>query len=226
MELLGTEMAPDGFSSGGSYEPEQTAEARTNETFTILPATADELRRYSESAPDPNKRYHYRYQAAALALEAAKLMPDNSDDTALVLCTAGSWIKYLDAETADLFYKALVRRCGKTELGHEADVRRWFPKQDDDGNIIPRGLPEPLAVALDCEEEQPRPDVNDSVQSDMVDQPSAASNVYEIQRGDTLARVAKQYGVTVKAIIDENPELTSLHIKVGQQINIPPPQYE
>ena len=31
--------------------------------------------------------------AAELAWEAAELMPDNSDDTARVLCTGGTWLK-------------------------------------------------------------------------------------------------------------------------------------
>jgi len=55
-------------------------------------------------------------------------MPDESDETARVLCIAGSWLKLKDPETADRFYKALVLRCGKTTLGKEADKRRWFPK--------------------------------------------------------------------------------------------------
>ena len=55
-------------------------------------------------------------------------MPDNDDETARMLCIAGSWIKARDSETADRFYKAMVRRCGKTDLGKEADKLRWFPK--------------------------------------------------------------------------------------------------
>jgi len=55
-------------------------------------------------------------------------MPDNNDETARMLCIAGSWIKGKDPEGADRFYKALVRRCGKTELGKQADKLRWFPK--------------------------------------------------------------------------------------------------
>ena len=36
-------------------------------------------------------------------------MPNNSDETARVLCTAGAWLKMRDPETADIFYKALVK---------------------------------------------------------------------------------------------------------------------
>jgi hypothetical protein len=33
-------------------------------------------------------------------------------------------------QEADRFYKALVRRCGRTPLGREADRLRWFPAAD------------------------------------------------------------------------------------------------
>jgi hypothetical protein len=63
-------------------------------------------------------------------------MPDNSDDTARVLCLAGTWLKLRDPQAADRFYKALVRRCRKTEMGALADKLRWFPKVDADGNLL------------------------------------------------------------------------------------------
>ncbi|MCK7576811.1 MAG: hypothetical protein MZV65_13660 [Chromatiales bacterium] len=55
-------------------------------------------------------------------------MPDQSDQTALVLATAGNWIKNLDPKAADRFYKTAVNRCGKTELGKQASARRWLPE--------------------------------------------------------------------------------------------------
>ena len=64
-------------------------------------------------------------------------MPDNSDDTARVLCTAGTWLKDRDPQAADKFYKALVRRCRKTALGDQADKMRWFPVLDENGNPKP-----------------------------------------------------------------------------------------
>jgi len=54
-------------------------------------------------------------------------MPDQSDQTALVLVTAGNWIKALDPKGAERFYKALVNRCGKTALGKQASAKRWLP---------------------------------------------------------------------------------------------------
>jgi hypothetical protein len=55
-------------------------------------------------------------------------MPDGDPKTAALLCEAGGWIKFADPKAADRFYKALVRRCGDTELGKQADKLRWFPK--------------------------------------------------------------------------------------------------
>jgi tetratricopeptide (TPR) repeat protein len=82
----------------------------------------------------PARRYSPQFAAADMAWEAAGLMPDESDETARVLCTAGTWIKYLDPKAADRFYKALVRRCGKTELGKAAQKKRWFPEMVQKGN--------------------------------------------------------------------------------------------
>jgi photosystem II stability/assembly factor-like uncharacterized protein len=135
MELLGTELKPDWLIYGGNFEDGDTI--RTNENTKLLAPSVDELRRYAENDVNLEERFHYRYQAAELAVEAAKLMPDNSEDTARVLCTAGSWIKLLDPQKADTIYKTLVRRCRNTEIGWEADLMRWFPSLDNSGNPIP-----------------------------------------------------------------------------------------
>jgi len=137
-EDKGAELLGDDFGGGeywGTNIESGTLFARTN--ATVLRPTEDELRRASQSAPDPDVRYFYRFQAAALAWQAALLMPDNSDETARVLCEAGSWIKYLNPQKADVFYKALVRRCRRTALGAEADRKRWFPILDEAGNLAP-----------------------------------------------------------------------------------------
>ena len=53
-----------------------------------------------------------------------------------MLWTAGRWLKVRDPEFADLFYKALVHRCRKTELGDAADRQRWFPELDENGKPV------------------------------------------------------------------------------------------
>ena len=127
MELIGTEVGPDWAIYEGTYEVGVGFQTRTN--TTVLPPSQDELERIRSHSANPEKRFHYRYQAAELAWKAAGLMPNNNETTANVLYTAGSWLKYADPQAADLFYKALVNRCRKTPLGDLADRKRWFPKQ-------------------------------------------------------------------------------------------------
>ena len=129
MELLGTELEPDWAIYGGSYEGSPLAQWRVGQEFAGPFAPSDDERRRTALPPAaPQKRFHYRYTAADHAWAAAELMPDQDDATAEVLCEAGGWLKDRDPMAADRFYKALVRRCGRTDLGREADRRRWFPK--------------------------------------------------------------------------------------------------
>jgi hypothetical protein len=91
-----------------------------------------EILRASLQSPLPPFRYQYDFTAADLAWEAAALMPDNSPETARILCIAGSWIKYLDPGSADRFYKAMIWRNWSTPLARKADKQRWFPDIDWD----------------------------------------------------------------------------------------------
>ena len=137
MELMGTALDPDWTIHRGGYEYGIAADNRTNYGPVVLRPTKDEIVRSKASVPDPNVRFHYRYTAAIIAWQAASLMPNNSDETAKMLWTAGCWLKNRDPKGADVFYKALVRRCRKTALGEEADRIRWFPQLDEAGKIIP-----------------------------------------------------------------------------------------
>ena len=49
---------------------------------------------------------------------------------------------------------------------------------------------------------------------------NGGDEVYVVKAGDSLTRIAKHYGVTVKALEAEN-NLSTTHIKVGQKLNIP-----
>jgi hypothetical protein len=136
LELIGTELEPDWHLTDGSFERSLTVASRTNECPKVLAPSADELGRARRHHADPEERFHYRYQAAFIALQAASLLPDNSDQKAQILHTAGTWLKDRDPQTADIFYKHLVRRCRKTALGSAADLKRWFPALNDDGSIM------------------------------------------------------------------------------------------
>ena len=63
------------------------------------------------------------------------MKPDDDEQTAVVLATAGSWLKNRDPDSADRFYKALVRRNPSVPLAHEADLRRWFPAVTGDFDL-------------------------------------------------------------------------------------------
>ncbi len=131
MELLGTEVGPDAHTRDGCFPMASTTGMMDSRRETKLaPPSDDELGRIAAHRVDPEKRFHYRYTAAEHAWQAAALLPDNSDRTAQILCTAGTWLKNRDPDAADRFYKALVLRCRGTELGRRADEVRWFPKLD------------------------------------------------------------------------------------------------
>jgi LysM repeat protein len=49
---------------------------------------------------------------------------------------------------------------------------------------------------------------------------TGGDQVYVIKSGDTLTRIARHFGVTVKALMAEN-NLTTTHISVGKKLNIP-----
>ncbi|NOS70539.1 MAG: LysM peptidoglycan-binding domain-containing protein [Verrucomicrobia bacterium] len=227
MELMGTEVGPDWHVHDGQFDYGVSADARTNENTHILAPTADELRRAASHEADPEVRFHYRHQAAFLGMEAAKLLPNNSDETARILCISGSWLKNRDPETADIFYKSLVRRCRKTEIGAEADRIRWFPQLDDEGKVIPR---EAKTVNFEMHETPVIESASEASAAEDSNSFNAAEKVhgYEhtVATGDTIGAILKAYneagvGVTIEALLEANPGLESKRLKVGQKIFVP-----
>jgi hypothetical protein len=226
MELFGTELEPDWAIYGGEYADGWFADGftwtwknrATNSPDTkINLASDDEIGRAVRHGIEPDKRCHYRYQAADLAWEAAELMPDNSDETARVLWTAGTWLKNRDPQAADKFYKALARRCRKTALGNQADKMRWFPELDENGNLIPWSPPK---KATETPDEFPVTGVTNSANPDF-EVPTFSGTNYTVRAGDSIVKIAKETGCTVRAILDANPDLDSKKIKVGQMLAIP-----
>ena len=236
MELLGTEVEPDWHIHGGNFSTGVSIADRKTNAAEHLPATQEELARASRHAPEPEKAFHYRYQAASLAWQAAELLPNNSDFTAFILWKGGSWLKYQDPPFADIFYKALVRRNRATALGAEADRRRWFPELDEKGNILPRrskaSVSEPSeepenssATAPETErvsnvpaEETGTPDPN----------PRQAENFYRytVGKGDSFSRIVSLSGeagnvITLRELYAANPGVERQKLRVGQVIQIP-----
>ena len=149
IELIGTEVEPDWAVHGGSYEAGVTVEERWQQkTNEVLATTSEELTRAGKHTVAPEQRWHYRYRAADLGWQAAELMPDQSPETAKVLYEAGGWLKNIDPKAANRFYRALVLRCNKTELGSMAEKLRWFPPLDANGKpFMPKRVPKEKAAA-------------------------------------------------------------------------------
>lgn len=98
----------------------------------FVPAvSAEERARLKQNLKPDLKRYYALYVAADLGWRAALLMPDNTDETAEVLNTAGRWLANRDEKAADRFYQAIERRCAKTELGKAAIKIHWFPAPEE-----------------------------------------------------------------------------------------------
>lgn len=128
MELQGTELAPDFAINEGSYQGYSSVLNTRSKAGGIAKPSDDEITRALAVQVTPNRRYHYRYQAADLAWQAALLLPDNSTELAELLTEAGGWLKARDPLAAERFYKALVNRCPDTDAGREAKRAHWFPK--------------------------------------------------------------------------------------------------
>lgn len=133
IELLATELAPDWAQLDGWGERDLTADFRaTNAHFRLVRPCDAELTRARSHAPEPDRRFHYRYRAAGLAWAAAELLPDG-EAAAGLLDAGGRWLMHRDPDAADFFYKRLVRRGRATALGEAADLQRWFPPLDAAG---------------------------------------------------------------------------------------------
>jgi hypothetical protein len=147
LELFGTEQAPDWRIWDGNYDLESVAVTRVKvaqpEVGGVLATTSTELERLKEN-PVPEKRFSYRYRAADLAWWAAALLPNDSDETARILDTAGRWLIGRDDKAAERFYQALVIRCGNTALGKAAAEKHWFPSKPA-ASASPAITPAPVA---------------------------------------------------------------------------------
>lgn len=94
-----------------------------------LPPSDAEKKRLAASKPSPDRFRHAIFVAAAMVRKAAALLPDNTDELADILNTAGNWLKgdyYGDDDEADKFFQLIERRASKTALGKEAAAKHWF----------------------------------------------------------------------------------------------------
>jgi hypothetical protein len=139
MELMGTEVSPDGFHFGGDFPDTDFAKERLagqhseitdagNPTTArnVAAASKAEIKRLKKNTIDPDRRYHYRFVAAAVAMRAAPLLPDETEELADVVNTAGNWIKNSDEQIGNRYFQVIDRRCSKTTIGAKASAAHWF----------------------------------------------------------------------------------------------------
>ncbi|BCU76880.1 hypothetical protein [Luteolibacter sp. LG18] len=95
----------------------------------FVPSSEAERKRLQSPAGQQRMKQYVR-QASALAVKAAGLLPDNTEETADVLNQAGRWIQDLDNPGADKIYFQIEKRCPKTEIGKAVIAKHWFIEPD------------------------------------------------------------------------------------------------
>ncbi|MBE6381356.1 MAG: hypothetical protein E7047_10560 [Lentisphaerae bacterium] len=142
MELCGTEGEPDNYRYRGGFAMEITEQGKCMicEYDPHLGAwnfcqkhdkAADFILPGLNAAPDYftvplYRRFHYRYTAAGMALQAGSLAED-AELRALIYLFGGECLRIRSPQEADVLYKKLVNECRQTQLGKLADQNRWFP---------------------------------------------------------------------------------------------------
>jgi hypothetical protein len=146
MELMGTEGAPDGFAESGNFEMPDLAQQRESGVYQqvryerngeqkvtkmplVLKSSKQELQRLAMNKIRPDTRFHYRLIAGALAIKAAGLLPNDSEELADVVNRAGLWVKDRDEKLGNRYFQVIERRCPKTHIGQAAIAKHWFVDQ-------------------------------------------------------------------------------------------------
>jgi len=71
----------------------------------------------------PEKRFHYRYLAAELAVQSAELWPHNSQAYAASLCAATTWLINRDPTQAQLYYQRYLQTGPYVSWGADFGIR-------------------------------------------------------------------------------------------------------
>jgi hypothetical protein len=132
LELLGTELEPDFRVYEGDYKDEPSRADRVAGAAG-LPVTPEEAARFGQSAPHPDRRWHYRAVAAEEALAAAALLDKDDPRVDSLTCYAMAWLDGVDPERRTAVRRAYVRAHQKWPSGQcEA------PTFGDEGPILRR----------------------------------------------------------------------------------------
>jgi hypothetical protein len=126
MDLLGYELAPDYHYVGGNYGATiflDTWDGRDDWSSSSLIYGKKgmlelEAKRFTETQPKFDKRFHYRYRAMNRALDAANRVPKRSQAYRALLCQAAVWVP--DAKLKkDIYHRYLE---------HGSHIKSQFPK--------------------------------------------------------------------------------------------------
>jgi len=164
MELMGTEGAPDGFAESGNFEIPDLAQQRQTGTYkevrwtdkgqeehtmpVILRPSKQERERLAQNKIIPDVRFHYRIIAGAIAIKAAALLPNDSEELADVVNRAGLWVKDRDEKLGNRYFQIIERRCAKTGIGGAAIAKHWFVDQTGPWSSAQREALETLHTEL------------------------------------------------------------------------------
>lgn len=130
MEVFGYELHPDYKTYEGGFGSEQGVIDRFDLPAEAAP-TKQERERFEATRPKQEIRFHYRYRAADMAVQAADLLPPRSQAYAAVLCHATRWMLQSNAqERAAALYQRYLRAGAYVSWGK--DFGRKCPAPDFD----------------------------------------------------------------------------------------------
>lgn len=112
MELRGTELAPDFFVWSGAFDTSLDWDAEGNEVLRSDLPKGDwvdmaEVHRVDSSRTAPATRFHYRYVAADLAVQAANALPTRTQAYAALLCQGSRWARR-DTDRVQAIWRSYV----------------------------------------------------------------------------------------------------------------------
>ncbi len=135
IDILGTQLSPDFAVYGGGFgdyepTPEELKESPALYAKPTALISPEENKRTQLSAPQPNKRFHYRYQAVALAEQASDLLPARSQAFAATLCKATSWIIFRDQPAGEKLYRRYLHQGAYVPWGYRFGTTAGCPKPE------------------------------------------------------------------------------------------------
>lgn len=126
LALFGFELAPDFQVYYGQF----TGWPNTTPFVGAWSVPEAEQQRYAAHEAVPNRRFHYRYQAAEIANASADWLPVTSQAYAATLCHATTWLIHRDPEEAQSYYQRYLATGPYVSWGADFGIRCPAPDFD------------------------------------------------------------------------------------------------